>query len=86
MENGFDDWFTFMLVPGVEPTNNLNGRHIRKHVMKRKVSGAFRSERGLKNHCIILSVIETWRKKGMNVYETLIERMKLNNSEIKWAA
>ena len=54
--------------------------------MKRKVSGAFRSERGLKNHCIILSVIETWRKKGMNVYETLIERMKLNNSEIKWAA
>lgn len=86
MENGFDDWFTFMLVPGVEPTNNLNERDIRKHVMKRKVSGAFRSERGLKNHCILLSVIETWRKREMNVYETLIERMKLNNSEIKWAA
>ena len=72
-KNGWDNWFTFMFVEGVEPTNNINENDIRKHVMKRKVSGSFRSEDGLKNHCIILSLFETWRKSGKNVYHTLID-------------
>lgn len=86
MKNGFNCWFTFMFVPGVEPTNNLNERDIRKHVMKRKVSGAFRSEQGLKNHCIILSLFETWRKKTKNVYHTLREVLRIQNSAIPWEA
>lgn len=86
MKNGWNCWFTFMFVPGVEPTNNLNENDIRKHVMKRKISGAFRSEDGIKNHCIILSVIETWRKNVQNVYHTLIGTLKQHNSRIlSWA-
>jgi hypothetical protein len=86
MKNGFNNWFTFMFVKGVEPTNNLNERDLRKHVMKRKNSGAFRSVKGLENHCILLSVIETWRKMGKSVYETLIMKIKMANSTVKWAA
>ena len=82
MKNGWNNWFTFMFVPGVEPTNNLNENDIRKHVMKRKISGSFRSEDGLKNHCIILSLFETWRKNGKNVYHTLIDILKLKNTAI----
>ena len=58
MKNGWDSWFTFMFVLDVEPTNNLNENDIRKHVMKRKISGTFRSEEGLGNHCIILSLFD----------------------------
>jgi len=84
MKNGWDSWFTFMFVEDVEPTNNINENDIRKHVMKRKVSGTFRSKEGLRNHCIILSLFETWRKSGKNVYHTLIDILKLQNSAISW--
>ena len=84
MKNGWDNWFTFMFVEGVEPTNNLNERDIRKHAMKRKASGTFRSEEGLNNHCIILSVFETWRKNGEDAYSKLVEQIKIDNSKNKW--
>lgn len=84
MKNGWNNWFTFMFVEGVEPHNNLNENDVRKHVMKRKISGAFRSEEGLRNHCIILSLFETWRKNGKSVYHTLIDILKLENSAISW--
>lgn len=84
-KNGWDSWFTFMFVPDVEPTNNINENDIRKHVMKRKVSGAFRSEDGLKNHCIVLSLFETWRKNEKNVYHMLIDVLKLQNAAISWS-
>lgn len=86
IQNGWHSWFTFMFVKGVEPTNNLNERDIRKHVMKRKISGTFRSEHGIHNHCKILSVMETWKKNNTNVYHALIDQIKQNNSFLKWAA
>jgi len=84
-KNGWDNWFTFMFVPDVEPTNNINENDIRKHVMKRKSCGTFRSEEGLRNHCIILSLFESWRKSGKNVYHTLIDVLKLQNTTISWS-
>jgi len=84
IRNGWDSWFTFMFVAGVEPTNNIDERAIRKHVMKRKNSGAFRSKKGLDNHCIILSVLETWRKNGGNEYDELNNVIRLYNSAISW--
>ena len=66
MKNGWDCWLTFMLAPGVEPTNNLNECDVRKHVMKRKISGAFRSIEGLRAPCALLSALETWRKNSRN--------------------
>ena len=86
MRNALDDWFTFMLVPGVPPTNNLNERDIRKHVMKRKNCGTFRSEQGLLNHCVILSVLESWKKQGKNDHKTLISALKAYNAKLNWAA
>ena len=86
MKNGWDSWFTFMFVPGVEPTNNLNERDIRKHVMKRKISGCFRTEQGLNDHCILLSMIETWRKNDLDVYQELTNAIKQNNVYSPWQA
>ena len=86
MINGLEKWFTFMFVPGVPPTNNMNERDIRKHVMKRKISGTFRSEEGLHNHCIVLSILQTWRKQNKNVFRSLTEQIRLHNSRMNHAA
>ena len=36
INNGFDYWFTFIINPGVEPTNNRAERALRPHVVLRK--------------------------------------------------
>jgi hypothetical protein len=38
ISNGFDYWFTFVIHPGVEPTNNRAERALREHVILRKPS------------------------------------------------
>jgi len=42
INNGFDYWFTFVINPGVEPTNNRAERALRPHVVLRKILGALR--------------------------------------------
>lgn len=86
VHNALNDWFTFMLVPGVPSTNNLNERDIRKHVMKRKNCGSFRSEHGLLNHCVLLSLLESWKKQGKNDHKTLVDALKVHNAMVNWAA
>jgi hypothetical protein len=44
--NGVDHWFTFLTVPGVEPTNNRAERALREHVVQRKIMGCFRNGKG----------------------------------------
>lgn len=80
-ENGFDNWFLFMLVDDVPPTNNLCERDIRKHVMKRKNTGAFRSEAGIKNHCVILSLFETWKKQDKDPFKKLKDKIRIYNMQ-----
>lgn len=51
--------FTFILVPGVEPTNNVAERALRPGVLQRKIWGCLRTEEGAKNRDIMMSVIGT---------------------------
>ena len=48
ISNGFEYWFTFVIHPGVEPTNNKAERAIREHVVQRKIIGILRNEKGLR--------------------------------------
>jgi transposase len=43
VRNGFHHWFTFVTVPGVEPTNNRAERALKEHVVQRKIIGTFRN-------------------------------------------
>ena len=43
MLNSIDHWFTFLVVPGVEATNNRAERALREHVVQRKIMGSFRN-------------------------------------------
>lgn len=56
--------FTFIIVPGVEPTNNAAERALRPRVIQRKIWGCFRTEKGSKDADIVMSAQETMKKQG----------------------
>ncbi|EQD60876.1 hypothetical protein B1A_09935, partial [mine drainage metagenome] len=68
IRNGLGNWFTCLLYPGMEPTNNLAEQAIREHVVIRKIIGTFRSESGSQNYQYIASLLSTWRLKGMDMF------------------
>lgn len=71
IKNGFGHWYTCMLYPGMEPTNNLGEQAMREHVIMRKIIGCFRSENGAENYQYIASLLATCRLQGMNGFEEL---------------
>ncbi|KAF5412093.1 MAG: hypothetical protein C5S47_02210 [Candidatus Methanogasteraceae archaeon] len=63
IENGFEYWFTFVIHPGVEPTNNRAERALREHVVQRKIMGTLRNGKGTSIHERIMTVLATWHSK-----------------------
>ena len=66
-----DSLFVFLYIPGVPCDNNASERALRNSVIHRKVSGGFRSDAGAEAHAVVSSVVDTARKRGENVFETL---------------
>ena len=71
IKNGLGSWYTCLLYPGMEPTNNLGEQAIREHVIIRKIIGCFRSENGAENYQYIASLLATWKLQGKNGFEEL---------------
>ncbi len=61
--------FTFILVPGIEPTNNRSERALRACVVQEKISGCHRTEEGAVNRDIMMSVIGTMNLQGKNILD-----------------
>lgn len=58
--------FTFLRNKGVPPTNNHAEQSLRSMVIFRKISFGTRSEKGLKTHSIIPSLVQTARRQGVH--------------------
>jgi len=71
IKNGLGRWYTCLLHPGMEPTNNLAEQAIREHVIMRRIIGTFRSENGSANYQYIASMPATWKLQGKNPFEEL---------------
>lgn len=69
----FEKLWIFMKVRGMEPTNNLAERDMRKLVVWRKKSYGTRSARGKKFVERITTVAQTLRKQGQNVLKFVQE-------------
>ena len=63
--------FTFLRIPGVPPTNNHAEQSLRHMVIFRKVCFGTRSDRGLKTHSIIPTLVQTARRQGVHPREFL---------------
>jgi transposase len=72
IRNGLDYWFTFLLHPGVEPTNNRAERAIREPVVQRKIFGTLRNEKGTRIFEVLSSVLATWKQEGKPLHQTLV--------------
>jgi len=71
IENGEDKWFTCILHPELPMDNNEAERSLRPFVIIRKIIGCLRSNIGMKNYEIMMSLISTWQKQGKNIFYTL---------------
>ena len=71
IENGEDKWFTCILHPELPMDNNEAERSLRPFVLIRKIMGCLRSNIGMKNYEIMMSLISTWQKQGKNAFYML---------------
>jgi len=71
IRNGFEYWFTFVIHPGVEPTNNRAERSLREQVVFRKILGTLRNIKGTSIHERIMTVLATWVQLGLNCHQML---------------
>jgi transposase len=71
ISNGFEYWFTFVIHPAVEPTNNRAERALREHVILRKIVGTLRNNKGTSIHERIMTVLATWKQQGLDSLQIL---------------
>ena len=69
MIKGRNYLFTFLYDLEVPPDNNASERAVRNVKIKQKISGQFKS--GQDTFCILRSIIDTLRKRQLNVLEYL---------------
>lgn len=63
--------FTFLEVPGLEPTNNDSEREIRPAVLIRKISAGNRSDAGAHSHEVLASLSRTAERNGKRLPDLL---------------
>ena len=70
LKNGSEYWFTCVLHPKIEPTNNKAERALREIVVQRKISSLW-NEKGIRIKETIMSVLTTWKLRGLNTFSML---------------
>jgi transposase len=70
LENGLEHWFTCVLHPEIEPTNNKAERALRELVVQRKISSLW-NQKGIRIKEIVMSVLATWNLQGLNTFSML---------------
>ena len=76
-----DKIFYFMNDFDIPYHNNSSERAIRNAKLHQKISGCFRSVKGAKRRSVILSIIETCKKRNLNVLDSL---QRIFQGEFKW--
>lgn len=71
LSNGLKHWFTRILYPFVEATNNTAERALRELVVIRKIIGSLRNNKGARIMETIMTMITTWRQRGLDTFSEL---------------
>jgi transposase len=71
LSNGLRHWFTRILYPFVEATNNIGERALRELVVIRKIIGSLRNMKGARIIETIMTMITTWRQRGFDTFSEL---------------
>src|SRR3989339_848640 len=73
IKNGLDFWFTRIIHPQIEPTNNNGERSLREMVVIKKIIGTLRNQEGADILAKMMTLISTWRLNGQNPFYSLRE-------------
>lgn len=76
LAKSFEQYWTFVEVPGVQPTNNHAERGLRHAVIYRKISGGSKTERGAITTQRLLSIHQTCRLQQRSLFEYLADVMQ----------
>lgn len=74
--NGMPHWLTFILYPGVEPTNNRAEQALRELIVIRKIIGTLRCQKGADTQATLSSMCATWHAQGRNSREGLLAALR----------
>jgi len=73
IDNAKNNLFTFLLCPGVQPTNNMAERALREPIIHRKIRGCVRNEKGCKMFGNLMSAIMTWKMRNCNLLDEIVK-------------
>lgn len=76
LRNGGKHWFTCLLYPNIEPTNNLAEQTIREPIIRRKIFGCLRNQKGATTFSTLTSLITTWKQQKLNLHQTLKQNLQ----------
>jgi len=71
IKNGLEFWFTRILHPQIEPTNNNGERSLREMVVMKRIMGTLRNQDGADVLAKMMTLISTWRLNGQNPFYSL---------------
>ena len=77
MIEDFEDYVLFLREPQVPPTNNIAERSGRKYKRKSHQVMSFRSDKGSYYYCDGLTIIETIKANGGNLYKEVSDRFNI---------
>lgn len=77
--------FTCFRHPKVPPTNNQAEQSLRPVVIMRKVIHGTRSEKGLENHSVLRSLVETAKRQGKKAHRFLLDLFTKNTAHAQAA-
>ena len=71
LSNGLNHWFTRILYPFIEATNNIAERSLREFVVIRKIIGTLRNTKGTEIVETIMTMIATWKQRRLDTFSMM---------------
>ena len=76
IRNGGKHWFTCLLHPNIQPTNNLAEQTIREPIIRRKIFGCLDNQNGAQTFSINTSIITTYKQQGLDLFQTIKQTLQ----------
>ena len=72
---GFPHWFSFVVVEGLDATNNGAENALREGVVQRKIFGTLRNEKGARIYETLLTLTTTWKQQKLDLHNTMTQKL-----------
>jgi transposase len=75
VQRGFAHWFSFVVVEGLDATNNVAERALREGIVQRKIFGTLRNEKGTHIYETLLTLTTTWKQQKLDLHDTMTQKL-----------